>query len=134
MAGVATPLLTFPQQAFVTEPLEPFLHPILASEALRVSIAQTDRGEVLVGTGIGRYASSSQASILDVLEVTAARLRSASSRVRSRPTAGGTCEPPGSSVVEVVARSARQAAVGGHFRSPNPRCRRDGIGVALCGV
>ena len=72
MAGVATPLVTFSQQAFVTEPLEPFLDRILVSEALRVSIAQTDRGEVLVGAGIGTYPSSSNASTLDVLELTAA--------------------------------------------------------------
>ena len=104
MAGVTTPLDTFSQQAFVTEPLRPFLDRILVSEALRVSISQTDRGEVLVGAGIGRYASSSQASTLDVLEVTAAHtleLLPILGRVHLMRAWGGLCDvtPDGSPIV-----------------------------------
>jgi sarcosine oxidase subunit beta len=72
MAGVPTPLVTLPKQAFVTEPLKPFLDAILVSDTLHVSISQADRGEVVVGARVAAYPSSSQASILDVLEVAAA--------------------------------------------------------------
>jgi sarcosine oxidase subunit beta len=72
MAGVPTPLVTFPRQAFVTEPLKPFLDAILVSDGLGVSVSQTDRGEVVVGGGTAAYPSSSQTSTLDVLEAAAA--------------------------------------------------------------
>src|ERR687898_31563 len=45
MAGVETPIVTHPLQAFVTEALKPFLHVILVSATLHVYISQTDRGE-----------------------------------------------------------------------------------------
>jgi sarcosine oxidase subunit beta len=71
MAGVRVPIVTHPLQAFVTEPLKPFLHVILVSATLHVYISQTDRGEVLIGSEIEPYSSYSQASTLDFLEVTA---------------------------------------------------------------
>jgi sarcosine oxidase subunit beta len=104
MAGVATPSVTFPLQAFVTEPLKPFLDAIVVSAALRVSIAQTDRGEVLVGAGIGPYPSSSRASTLGVLEVAAAHtleLLPLLGRVHLMRAWGGLCDvtPDGSPIV-----------------------------------
>ncbi len=50
MAGVQVPIVTHPLQAFVTEPLKPFLHTILVSATLHVYISQTDRrlGDVRV--------------------------------------------------------------------------------------
>jgi sarcosine oxidase subunit beta len=72
MAGVDTPIVTHPLQAFVTEPLKPFLHVILVSATLHVSISQTDRGEILIGSDIEPYSSYSQGSTLDFLEVAAA--------------------------------------------------------------
>ncbi len=71
MAGVRLPIVTHPLQAFVTEPLKPFLHVILVSATLHVYISQTDRGEVLIGSEIEPYSSYSQASTLNFLEVTA---------------------------------------------------------------
>ncbi len=71
MAGVRVPIVTHPLQAFVTEPLKPFLHVILVSATLHVYISQTDRGEVLIGSEIEPYASYSQESTLNFLEVTA---------------------------------------------------------------
>jgi sarcosine oxidase subunit beta len=71
MAGVDLPIVTHPLQAFVTEPLKPFLHVIVVSATLHVYVSQTDRGEVLIGSEIEPYASYSQRSTLDFLEVTA---------------------------------------------------------------
>ena len=71
MAGVRVPITTHPLQAFVTEPLKPFLHAILVSATLHVYISQTDRGEVLIGSEIEPYSSYAQDSTLEFLEVTA---------------------------------------------------------------
>jgi sarcosine oxidase subunit beta len=72
MAGVETPIVTHPLQALVTEPLKPFLRVILASATLQVSISQTDRGEVLIGSEIEPYTCYSEQSTLDFLEGAAA--------------------------------------------------------------
>jgi sarcosine oxidase, subunit beta len=95
MAGVRVPITTHPLQAFVTEPLKPFLDVILVSASLHVYVSQTDRGEVLVGSEIEPYSSYSQASTLDFLEVTAAHtldLLPALSRVKLMRAWGGLCD------------------------------------------
>lgn len=71
LAGVELPIVTHPLQAFVTEPLKPFLHVIIVSATLHVYISQTDRGEVLIGSEIETYNTYSQASTLNFLEATA---------------------------------------------------------------
>jgi sarcosine oxidase subunit beta len=95
MAGVETPILTHPLQAFMTEPLEPFLDVILVSATLHVSVSQTDRGEVLVGSEIEPYTSYSQESTLDFLEVAAAHsleLLPLLGRVKLMRAWGGLCD------------------------------------------
>ena len=104
MVGIAPPLATFSQQVFVTEPLERFLDTILDSRALGVSIAQTDRGEVVVDTGIGPFPSASHAASLDVLEAAAAHtleLLPILSRVHLLRAWGGLCDlaPDGSPIL-----------------------------------
>lgn len=71
MAGIRVPIVTHPLQAFVTEPLKPFLHVILVSATLHNYVSQTDRGEVLIGSEIEPYSSFAQDSTLNFLEVTA---------------------------------------------------------------
>jgi sarcosine oxidase subunit beta len=71
MAGLELPIVTYPLQALVTEPLKPFLHVIIVSATLHVYISQTDRGEVLIGSEIEPYSSYSQSSTLRFLETTA---------------------------------------------------------------
>ena len=71
MVGVELPITTHVLQAFVTEPLKPFLHVIIVSAGLHVYISQTDRGEVLIGSEIEPYTTYSQASTLGFLEKTA---------------------------------------------------------------
>jgi sarcosine oxidase, subunit beta len=95
MAGVRVPITTHPLQAFVTEPLKPFLDVILVSASLHVYVSQTDRGEVLVGSEIEPYSSYSQASTLDFLEVTAAHtldLLPMLARVKLMRAWGGLCD------------------------------------------
>jgi sarcosine oxidase, subunit beta len=95
MAGVRVPIVTHPLQAFVTEPLKPFLHAILVSATLHVYISQTDRGEVLIGSEIEPYSSYSQSSTLDFLEVTARHaleLLPILGRVRMMRAWGGLCD------------------------------------------
>jgi sarcosine oxidase, subunit beta len=95
MAGVRVPIVTHPLQAFVTEPLKPFLDAILVSASLHVYISQTDRGEILVGSEIEPYSSYSQASTLSFLEVTAKHaleLLPRLSRVKVMRAWGGLCD------------------------------------------
>jgi sarcosine oxidase subunit beta len=95
MAGVELPIVTHVLQAFVTEPLKPFLHVIVVSATLHVYISQTDRGEVLVGSEIEPYATYSQASTLDFLETTAhhtVELFPLLGKVRVLRSWGGLCD------------------------------------------
>lgn len=71
MAGIELPITTHVLQAFVTEPLKPFLHVILVSATLHIYVSQTDRGEVLIGAEIEPYSTYSQASTLGFLESSA---------------------------------------------------------------
>jgi sarcosine oxidase subunit beta len=68
MAGVRLPIVTHPLQAFVTEPLKPFLDKVLVSATYHVYITQTDRGELVIGQEIDPYSSYSMRSTLPFLE------------------------------------------------------------------
>jgi sarcosine oxidase subunit beta len=72
MVGLTLPLVTHPLQAFVTEPLKPFIDRSVSSANLHVYVYQTDRGEVVVGGGVDPYSSYSQRSTLHTLEHLAA--------------------------------------------------------------
>jgi sarcosine oxidase subunit beta len=68
LAGVPLPITTHVLQAFVTEPLKPFLDVIVVSAHHHVYISQTDRGELLVGAEIEPYTTYSGASTFPFLE------------------------------------------------------------------
>jgi sarcosine oxidase subunit beta len=72
MVNMTLPLVTHPLQAFVTEPLKPFISRSVSSANLHVYVYQTDRGEVVVGGGVDPYSSYSQRSTLQTLEHLAA--------------------------------------------------------------
>ena len=74
MAGVRLPVVTHPLQALVTEPLKPFLDPVLVSATLHVYVSQTDRGELVIGSEIDPYASYSNRSTLGFMESSAAHI------------------------------------------------------------
>ena len=71
MVGLRLPIVTHPLQALVTEPLKPFLDPVLVSATLHVYVNQTDRGELVIGSEIDPYASYSMRSTLPFLEASA---------------------------------------------------------------
>ena len=71
LAEVDLPIVTHPLQAFVTEPLKPYIDATISSANLHVYAYQTDRGEVVIGGGVNHYPSYSQRSTLDMVEALA---------------------------------------------------------------
>jgi len=60
-------------QAFVSEPVKPFLDVVVSTGALHFYISQTDKGEVLLGGGLDGYNSYGQrGTIPNIQEVTSA--------------------------------------------------------------
>ena len=74
MVGLKLPIVSHPLQALVTEPLKPFLNPVLVSATLNVYVSQTDRGELVIGAEIDPYASYSSRSTLPFMEASAAHI------------------------------------------------------------
>ena len=74
MAGVRLPIVTHPLQALVTEPIKPFLDPVLVSATLHVYISQSDRGELVIGSEIDPYSSYSHRSTLSFAESSASHV------------------------------------------------------------
>ncbi len=68
MAGIKLPIRTFPLQAMVTQPLKPFLDPLVSSSALHCYVSQTARGELVIGGGSDPYELYSTRSTLDLKE------------------------------------------------------------------
>jgi sarcosine oxidase subunit beta len=68
MAGVALPITTHILQAFVTEPLKPFLDVVVVSSQMHVYISQTDRGEILIGAEIEPWTTYRQNGTLNFLQ------------------------------------------------------------------
>jgi sarcosine oxidase, subunit beta len=68
MAGLKLPIRTIPLQACVSEPLKPFLDPIIVSGSLHVYISQSARGELVMGGSTDPYPLYSTRSSLDFKE------------------------------------------------------------------
>jgi sarcosine oxidase, subunit beta len=71
LAEMRLPITTHILQAFVTEPLKPFLDVVIVSGQLHVYISQTDRGEFLVGAEIEPYTTYKSIGTLSFLEYSA---------------------------------------------------------------
>jgi sarcosine oxidase, subunit beta len=71
LAGMRLPITTHILQAFVTEPLKPFLDAVIVSSQLHVYVSQTDRGEFLIGAEIEPYTTYKGTGTLSFLEVSA---------------------------------------------------------------
>ena len=71
LGGLRLPITTHILQAFVTEPLKPFLDVIIVSSQLHVYISQTDRGEFLIGAEIEPYTTYKGVGTLSFLEYSA---------------------------------------------------------------
>jgi sarcosine oxidase, subunit beta len=68
LANVPLPITTHILQAFVTEPVKPFLDAIIVSAQMHVYVSQTDRGEFLIGAEIEPYTTYKSAGTLSFLE------------------------------------------------------------------
>lgn len=71
LADVPLPITTHILQAFVTEPMKPFLDVIIVSSQMHVYISQTDRGEFLIGAEIEPYTTYRGTSTFPFLEFAA---------------------------------------------------------------
>jgi sarcosine oxidase, subunit beta len=71
LAGVRLPITTHILQAFVTEPVKPFLDVIIVSSQMHIYISQTDRGEFLIGAEIEPYTTYSNKGTFPFLEYSA---------------------------------------------------------------
>ena len=73
LADLRLPIESHLLQAFVSEPVKPFLDVVVSTGALHFYISQTDKGEVLLGGGLDGYNSYSQrGTIPNIEEVTSA--------------------------------------------------------------
>jgi sarcosine oxidase subunit beta len=71
LAGVPLPITTHILQAFVTEPIKPFLDVIIVSSQMHVYVSQTDRGEILIGAEIEPYTTYKGIGTFPFLEYSA---------------------------------------------------------------
>jgi sarcosine oxidase subunit beta len=71
LAGVRLPITTHILQAFVTEPVKPFLDVVVVSSQMHVYVSQTDRGEFLIGAEIEPYTTYSGKGTFSFLEYSA---------------------------------------------------------------
>lgn len=67
-AGIELPIVTYPLQAMVTQPLKPFLDPLVSSPQFHVYLSQTPRGEVVIGGGADPYPLYAERSTLEMKE------------------------------------------------------------------
>ncbi|RTL49365.1 MAG: FAD-dependent oxidoreductase [Rhodocyclaceae bacterium] len=68
MVEIDSPLYIHPLQAMVSEPVKPWLDPILVSGSLHIYISQSARGELVMGASLDPYEVQSTRSTLDFPE------------------------------------------------------------------
>ena len=68
MVGLRTPLVIHPLQAFVTEPLKPWLNHRVVSASLHLYVSQSSRGELVAGASLDPQELISMRSSLDFAE------------------------------------------------------------------
>ena len=74
MVGLRSPLYIHPLQAMVSEPVKPWLDPIIVSGSLHVYVSQTARGELVMGASLDPYELHSTRSTFDFSEALAAHM------------------------------------------------------------
>lgn len=72
MAGFKLPVTSYALQAFVSEPLKPVIDVVALSLATGVYLSQSDKGGVVVGSGLDLYPSYAQRGNFPVIERTMA--------------------------------------------------------------
>ena len=68
LAGLPLPITTSILQAFVTEPVKPFLDKIIVSAQMHIYVSQTDRGEFLIGAEVEPYPTYSSKGTFPFVE------------------------------------------------------------------
>ena len=68
LAGFKLPISTIPLQACVSEPVKPFLDPIIVSGSLHVYVSQSSRGELVMGASADPYPLYATRSTLEMKE------------------------------------------------------------------
>ena len=68
MANIQLPIRSIPLQACVSEPVKPFLDPIIVSGSLHAYVSQSARGELVMGGSTDPYPLYSTRSSLDFTE------------------------------------------------------------------
>ena len=68
MVGLRSPIYVHPLQAMVSEPIKPWLDPIIVSGSLHVYVSQTARGELVMGASLDPYEVQNTRSTLDFAE------------------------------------------------------------------
>ncbi|MGS1093948.1 sarcosine oxidase subunit beta family protein [Aquamicrobium terrae] len=73
-AGVRLPLESYPLQALVSEPVKPVFPCVVMSNTVHAYISQSDKGELVIGSGTDQYVSYSQRGGLPLIEHTVAAI------------------------------------------------------------
>jgi sarcosine oxidase subunit beta len=68
LVGLRSPIYVHPLQALVTEPMKPWLDPILVSGSLHVYLSQSARGELVMGASLDPYELHTPRSTFDFVE------------------------------------------------------------------
>jgi sarcosine oxidase subunit beta len=68
MVGLRSPIYIHPLQAMVSEPVKPWLDPVIVSGSLHVYVSQSARGELVMGASLDPYELHSTRSTLDFAE------------------------------------------------------------------
>jgi sarcosine oxidase subunit beta len=68
MVGLRSPIYIHPLQAMVSEPIKPWLDPVIVSGSLHVYVSQSARGELVMGASLDPYELHSTRSTLDFAE------------------------------------------------------------------
>jgi sarcosine oxidase, subunit beta len=74
MAGVELPIESFPLQAAVTEPVQPFLGAVVVSASLHAYVSQTERGELVFGGSVDPFSSYATEGTLEFTEEVACNI------------------------------------------------------------
>ena len=73
-AGVRLPLESYPLQALVSEPIKPIFPCVVMSNSVHAYLSQSDKGELVIGSGTDQYVSYSQRGGLPLIEHTLAAI------------------------------------------------------------
>jgi sarcosine oxidase subunit beta len=74
LVGLRTPIYVHPLQAMVSEPVKPWLDPIIVSGSLHVYVSQSARGELVMGASLDPYELHGTRSTLDFAESLSAHM------------------------------------------------------------